>query len=159
MGQDDKIIEIRKNNVTICTIKSKKKKEIVTDSLIRSLRGNSNCNFVYVPSEGASGGIIVMWKEGVVKMEDYLLGDFSLRIKFKNCSGNFVWHFTSVYGNLTMDTTDNIGKNFLILDFYMMAHGQLKEILLQFFLNPREMFLVVVQLVEIISEDLLVSMS
>lgn len=74
LGHDEKIVAIRnaikQNNVTICSI-LESKKEIVTDSLIRSLWGNSGCSYLYVPSEGASGGIIMMWKEGVVQMEDY----------------------------------------------------------------------------------------
>ncbi|XP_026384378.1 uncharacterized protein LOC113279961 [Papaver somniferum] len=101
LGQDEKIIavrnEIRRNNVTICSIQ-KSKKEIVDDSLIRSLWGNIGCNYLHVPSAGASGGIIVMWNDGVVHMEDFLIGDFSLTIKFRNLSDNFEWFFTSVYG-------------------------------------------------------------
>lgn len=64
------------------------------EALIRSLWGSSGCNFLFLPS----GGIIVMWKEGVVEMVDYLLGAFSVSIKFRNSTDNFEWIFTSVYG-------------------------------------------------------------
>lgn len=39
-----------------------------------------------------------MWKEGVVEIEDNLLGSFSLTIKFKNLTDDFRWVSTCVYG-------------------------------------------------------------
>lgn len=101
LGEDPKIVAVRnailKNNPTICTIQETKK-ELVDDSLIRSIWGSNRCDYVFLPSEGASGGIIVMWKEGILIMEDYLIGAFSVSIKFPNVADNFVWVFTSVYG-------------------------------------------------------------
>lgn len=98
---DSKLNAIRnailKNNPTICT-NQESKKEKVNENLIRSLWGSNRCNYIFVASKGASGGIIFMWKEGIVHMEDHLLGAFSVSIKIRNASDNFVWLFTSVYG-------------------------------------------------------------
>ncbi|XP_026396204.1 uncharacterized protein LOC113290825 [Papaver somniferum] len=79
-------------------IEAESKTEKVDDCLIRSLWGSNRYNYIYLSSEGSSGGIIVMWKEGIVHMEDQLIGAFSVSIKFRNASDNFVWLFTSVYG-------------------------------------------------------------
>lgn len=101
LGQDNKAAAIRnaiwKNKITLCSI-LEWKKEKVDDTLIRSLWGNVRCNYLYQPSHGAYGGIIIMWKEGVLHMEDHLMGAFSLSIKFRNAAGNFTWIFTAVYG-------------------------------------------------------------
>lgn len=39
-----------------------------------------------------------MWNPSLVVMEDSLLGAFSVSLRFRNVSDNFVWIFTSVYG-------------------------------------------------------------
>ncbi|XP_026433830.1 uncharacterized protein LOC113331327 [Papaver somniferum] len=100
LKQENKITAIRnaiwKNNITLCSI-LESKKENVDDNLIRALWGNVRCNYPYQPSFGASGGITIMWKEGVLHMEDHLMGAFSLSIKFRNSSDNFFWLFTAVY--------------------------------------------------------------
>ncbi|XP_026433836.1 uncharacterized protein LOC113331332 [Papaver somniferum] len=100
LGQENKITTIRnaiwKNNITLFSI-LESKKENVDGNLIRDLWGNVRCNYLYQPSFGASGGIIIMWKEGVLHMEDHLMGAFSLSIKFRNSSDNFSWLFTAVY--------------------------------------------------------------
>ncbi|XP_026402743.1 uncharacterized protein LOC113298262 isoform X2 [Papaver somniferum] len=101
LGQDPKVVAVRnvilKNNPAIVTIQESKW-EVIDDKLIRSLWGSNRCNYVYQASEGASGGIIIMWKEGVVVMGDHLIGVFSLSIEFRNVADDFVWIFTSVYG-------------------------------------------------------------
>ncbi|XP_026439283.1 uncharacterized protein LOC113337968 [Papaver somniferum] len=101
LGQCNKIVAIRnailKNNPTICTIQESKR-EIVDDSLIQSLWGSNRCNYVYLASVGAFGGIIVIWKDGILVMEDHLLEAFYVSVKFHNVVDDFVWVFTSVYG-------------------------------------------------------------
>ncbi|XP_026430002.1 uncharacterized protein LOC113326498 [Papaver somniferum] len=72
--------------------------ENVDKALIRSLRGNNNCEYASIPSQGSSGGIITMWNGGHVIMEEVLLGDFSLSMRFRNTKDGFIWPFTSVYG-------------------------------------------------------------
>lgn len=70
LEQEEKIIairnSIRRNNATIYAIQETKK-ELVDEALIRSLWGSNACNFIHLPSIGASGGIIIMWKEGVCR--------------------------------------------------------------------------------------------
>lgn len=58
---------------------------------MRSLWGSNRCSYIHLAYEGASGGIIVMWKERIVQMEYHLIGAFSE-------SDDFVWLFTVVYG-------------------------------------------------------------
>lgn len=102
LGEDVKITAIRnavrRNNPSTVTIQETKK-ELVYDSLIRALLGNNGCDYVYLPSEGRSGGIIVMWNPVIVSKEEELLGDFSVTVKFRNINDNFIWLFTAVYGS------------------------------------------------------------
>lgn len=90
-------MQSEKNKVSICSIQESKM-EHVSESLIRSLWGNNGCEYTFVPSEGKSGGIIVLWNGSEVVMGDSLLGAFSLKIKFRNVKDGFVWMFTSIYG-------------------------------------------------------------
>lgn len=101
LGDDLKITTIRnairRNHASIVTIQETKK-ELIDDTLVRKLWGNNGCDYVYLPSEGRSGGILVMWNRAILAMEDNLIGAFSVSIKFRNFSDNFNWIFTAVYG-------------------------------------------------------------
>ncbi|XP_026417555.1 uncharacterized protein LOC113313043 [Papaver somniferum] len=83
---------------TLSFANDESKKEMLDDQLIKSLWGNNECDYVYLPSEGRSGGIIVMWNPSIVMKEEELLGAFYVTLKFKNIHDGFVWIFTFVYG-------------------------------------------------------------
>lgn len=52
----------------------------------------------YLPCNGASGGILVMWDKRVVeKIEDFL-GDYVVACLFKNVMDDYQWAFVGVYG-------------------------------------------------------------
>ncbi|XP_026441694.1 uncharacterized protein LOC113340852 [Papaver somniferum] len=60
--------------------------------------GSNGCEHVYLPLEGRSGGVLLMWNSSVVVMEESLLGEFLVTLIFRNTSDGFTWIFTSVYG-------------------------------------------------------------
>uniref|UniRef100_A0A2N9GVH0 Uncharacterized protein n=1 Tax=Fagus sylvatica TaxID=28930 RepID=A0A2N9GVH0_FAGSY len=49
-------------------------------------------------SNGASGGILLMWDRRVVERVDEAVGYYSLSCKFRNVIDQFEWIFTGVYG-------------------------------------------------------------
>ena len=53
---------------------------------------------VYLGSDGASGGILLMWDRRVVEKVEEVVGHFSVSCKFKNVDDRFEWAFTGVYG-------------------------------------------------------------
>ena len=51
-----------------------------------------------MPAEGASGGLISVWNDNILKMEDGLKTQRVLAIKFSCVGGNFLWIGANVYG-------------------------------------------------------------
>ena len=54
--------------------------------------------WLYLPSVGRSGGIIVIWDPQVVELGDSRIGSFSICCKFKSLEDNFEWGLIGVYG-------------------------------------------------------------
>ena len=74
------------------------KLKIVSKRLVRSVWSCTYADWVYLASNGASGGILVMWDRRVVdKMEEFV-GEFTVTRSFKMVEDNFLWAFAGVYG-------------------------------------------------------------
>ena len=74
------------------------KLEWINRGIVRSIWGCPFVDWLYLGSDGASGGILVMWDRRVVEKVDEAAGHFSVSCKFKNVADQFVWAFTGVYG-------------------------------------------------------------
>ena len=66
--------------------------------LIRSLLGSLHVDWISLGSNGALGGILLMWDKRVLEKIDAAYGYYSLLCKFRNVSSQFEWIFTGVYG-------------------------------------------------------------
>lgn len=66
--------------------------------IIRSLWGCSFVGWCYLPSSGASGGVLVMWDKRVVEMAEDCIGVFSMAVSFKNIEDGWIWALAGVYG-------------------------------------------------------------
>jgi exonuclease III len=76
----------------------------ISSSFVRNLWGCNHVDWCCLDSNGASGGILIMWDNRVVEKVDVCLGVFTLTISFRNVVDRFVWAFASVYGpNSDMD--------------------------------------------------------
>jgi hypothetical protein len=70
---------------------------LISNRIVRSLWGGQFVDWVFLGSNGASGGILLMWDSRVVeKMED-AVGQYSVSCKFWNIIDQRVWIFTGVY--------------------------------------------------------------
>jgi exonuclease III len=74
------------------------KMQNVTRELVQSLWGCNQVDWCALGSQGASGGILLMWDRRVVeKVEDWV-GCFSVACSFRSVSDDFRWAFAGVYG-------------------------------------------------------------
>ena len=74
------------------------KLEWVTRGLVRSIWSCPFIDLLYLDSEGASGGILLMWDRKVVEKLEEAVGNFSISCRFKNVNDHFEWAFTGIYG-------------------------------------------------------------
>jgi hypothetical protein len=65
---------------------------------VKSLWGSQFVDWCYLPSSGASGGILLMWDRGVVEKFEAHVGEYVVACSFRNCADNFTWAFARVYG-------------------------------------------------------------
>ena len=72
--------------------------EVVGHSVVVSLWGCRQVQWLFLPSVGRSGGIIIMWDPQVLEIEDSCIGSFSVCCKFKSMHDSFVWGLIGVYG-------------------------------------------------------------
>ena len=64
------------------------KLEWITRGIVRSLWSCPYVDWLYLGSDGASGGILLMWDKRVVDKVEEAVGHFSVSCKFKNVGTN-----------------------------------------------------------------------
>ena len=74
------------------------KLEVVSRPLAISLWGRRPIEWLYLPSVGRSGGIIVIWDPQVLELCESRIGSFSVYCRFKSMEDNFEWGLIGVYG-------------------------------------------------------------
>jgi exonuclease III len=77
------------------------KLDLVTRNLMRSLWGSHHVDWLYCGSDGASGGILVMWDTRVAEKIEDAVGNFLVSCKFRSILNQQKWLFTGVYGPQT----------------------------------------------------------
>lgn len=73
------------------------KKEVFDRRLAAGVWGSRFKEWVYAPSRGRSGGIVVMWNSQTVSISDYEIGEFSVSIRIIDVSGGD-WWLSGIYG-------------------------------------------------------------
>uniref|UniRef100_A0A2N9IF49 CCHC-type domain-containing protein n=1 Tax=Fagus sylvatica TaxID=28930 RepID=A0A2N9IF49_FAGSY len=79
-------------------LKDETKLDFIDRRVIRSLWGIHHVDWLYLGSEGASGGILMMWDRRVVEKMDSAVGQYSISCKFRNVLDQTDWAFSGVYG-------------------------------------------------------------
>jgi exonuclease III len=74
------------------------KMEVITGQFVRSLWRCQYVDWMFLGSNGASGGILLMWDKRLVEKVEDAVGFFSVSCKFKNVEDQKIWMFTGVYG-------------------------------------------------------------
>ncbi|KAG6667876.1 hypothetical protein CIPAW_01G131400 [Carya illinoinensis] len=80
------------------------KLKMINRRIVWSLWSGIHEDWVFLASNGASGGVVVMWDRRVVEKEEDFIGQYMVACSFKCVSNNFLWTFAGVYGpNLDTD--------------------------------------------------------
>jgi exonuclease III len=74
------------------------KLELITTAIVRSLWRCHHVDWMFLGSNGASGGILLMWDKRCVEKSEDVVEIYSVSCKFKNVADQKVWMYTSVYG-------------------------------------------------------------
>lgn len=74
------------------------KSELFDTSYIRKFCPRNITKFEFVPSDGASGGLLVAWNEQLFSGQVFHQNDFSLSIKFTCKISGTDWTLTNIYG-------------------------------------------------------------
>lgn len=84
-----------------------KKKETFDTTFIRKVLPPAFDDFLFVPSVGASGGLLIAWKSailiGILKMNSC----FALAVEFNSKHNDSVWNLMNVYGPCTPEGRGN----------------------------------------------------
>ena len=67
-------------------------------NIVRSLWGWSHVDWCCLDSNGALGGILIMWDNRVVEKVEDCVGAYTLAVSFRDVVDRSVWAFASVYG-------------------------------------------------------------
>jgi hypothetical protein len=74
------------------------KLQLVSNQLVQSLWRCPYKEWCHVASNGASGGILLMWDRRVVTKIDECLGRYVVACSFRNVEDGMIWAFAGVYG-------------------------------------------------------------
>jgi len=74
------------------------KLDLISNRIVKSLWGSQFADWCYLPSSGASGGILLMWDRRVVEKLEAHVGAYVVACSFRNCADNFTSAFAGVYG-------------------------------------------------------------
>ena len=70
----------------------------IDHKVIQSLWGSEYVDWTFLGSNGAAGGIVMMWDRRVIEKLDEATGYYSFSCKFRNVLDQFEWSFIAVYG-------------------------------------------------------------
>ncbi|XP_073291110.1 uncharacterized protein [Primulina huaijiensis] len=87
---------IRKEKPDIVVI-LETKKQLIDRRFVASMWKSRFVDWVCLPSNGRSGGILVLWDPRVVGVTDNLIGEFSVSIEIEG-SDQIRWWFSAIYG-------------------------------------------------------------
>lgn len=90
----DKILESKCDIISV----QETKRESFDITYIRKFCRACFDDFCYLPSVGASGGILVVWKSAVFSGSQVFQNEFAISIEFSSSHNNDSWILTSVYG-------------------------------------------------------------
>jgi hypothetical protein len=74
------------------------KLELISNAIVRSLWRCHHVDWMFLGSNGASGGILLMWDKRLVEKIEDAVGIYSVSCKFRNVADQKVWMYSGVYG-------------------------------------------------------------
>jgi hypothetical protein len=74
------------------------KRENFDSSYLRNFYPRILSKFEYLPSVGASGGLLIAWNEHLFQRHIFHVNDYSISIQFTSTQSGETWYLTNVYG-------------------------------------------------------------
>jgi exonuclease III len=103
------------------------KMQIITRRTILSMLGADFSDYVYLPSVGASGGILIAWRRHIGHTGQQKLKDHSISVQFCKAEGQ-AWWLTCVYDPQGEGGKIQFLRNLEILEMNAMVLGWWLEI-------------------------------
>ena len=107
INSDDKQLAlnnaIRTSGCSVVCIQETKKTSFEL-SFIKSCCPRQFDQFAYVPSQGASGGLITIWKSSMFTGDVVFSSDFELVVNFTSTLSSHTWTLVNIYGPCSGDT-------------------------------------------------------
>ena len=94
--------KIAESNCSILCLQETKR-ELFDTSYIRKFCPKYISKFEFLPSIGASGGLLIAWNDNLFSGQLEHLNDFSLTIKFTCKLSGTMWKLTNIYGPCQQD--------------------------------------------------------
>lgn len=89
--------KIEESNCAIICLQETKR-ETIDLHYIRNFCPKRFSNFEYLPSVGASGGLLIAWNESIFSGQLEFSNEFSISVKLSSVHNNESWYLTNVYG-------------------------------------------------------------
>lgn len=74
------------------------KLELITSQIVRIVWRCHFVDWMFLESNGASGGILLMWDKRLVEKLEDAVGSYYVSCKFRNVADQKIWMFSGVYG-------------------------------------------------------------
>ena len=107
--------KIAESNCSILCLQETKR-ELFDTSYIRKFCPKYISKFEFLPSIGASGGLLIAWNDNLFSGQLEHLNDFSLTIKFTCKLSGTMWKLTNIYGPCQQDA------RIVFLDWFKEFH-------------------------------------
>lgn len=88
---------VKKQRICVLFLQETKISKDITH-IIQDTWGSQSCGWEWVSSEWESGGLITIWNNNLLKVEDINRSQRVLAIKFRNIKEDFLWAAANVYG-------------------------------------------------------------
>ncbi|XP_075088128.1 uncharacterized protein LOC142170188 [Nicotiana tabacum] len=66
---------------------------------------------IEVPTEGQSGGMVILWKSDVVTVKDFVRRNQDIHANIEVCPLNISWLFSSIYASTKVASRNNLWSN------------------------------------------------
>lgn len=83
------------------------KKELLDSVFIKKFCPSSFDKFEFLPSQGASGGLVTIWKSAMFEGHMVFSNEYAISIKFTSYLDDCEWILTNVYGPCTTEQKRN----------------------------------------------------
>lgn len=89
------------------------KMEVIDEKVIRSLCALQNFNFVFCPSKGVFGGVLLFWNSDMWPQVGVHIGLYSVSVLVKDVRRSVEWVASSIYGPCNSSKDRRFGLNLI----------------------------------------------